>query len=109
MLHDWRLRECDYGDLNGRSAAAVRDAVDGAHGRYPGGESWADAVARVDAVLDDVTRRWPGARVLIIGHMSSYWALEHRCRGLPLEAIGQPFDWQLGWEYDLPDRAEGPS
>ena len=101
LLHDWRLRECDYGELNGRPAATVHDAVGGPHDRYPGGESWAEAVARVGAVLDDVSRRWPGARVLIVGHMSSYWALEHRCHGLPLASIGQPFDWQLGWEYDL--------
>ncbi len=101
VLHDWRLRECDYGDLNGMPATSVHAAVSGPHDRYPSGESWAEAVMRVDAVLDDITERWPGSRVLIIGHMSSYWALERRCHGLPLESIGRPFDWQHGWEYDL--------
>lgn len=50
VLHDWRLRECDYGDCNGMPAAELQ------LGRrthlevpYPGGERWpsADAAARV--------------------------------------------------------------
>jgi 2,3-bisphosphoglycerate-dependent phosphoglycerate mutase len=101
VLHDWRLRECDYGDLNGMPVATVHAAVGDARDRYPGGESRAEAVDRVGAVLDDISVRWSGERVLIIGHMSSYWALEHRCHGLPLESIGGRFDWQHGWEYDL--------
>ncbi len=102
VLRDWRLRECDYGELNGRPAGEVHARVAGVHDRYPGGESWAEAVARVGGVLDDVGRRWTGRRVLLIGHMSVYWTLEHRLHGLPLEAIGGRFDWQEGWEYELP-------
>ena len=102
VLHDWRLRECDYGDLNGSPAATVHASVTGVDDRYPNGESWADAVARVGSVLDDIGARWRGRRVLIIGHMSAYWALEHRLHGLPLEEIGRRFDWQEGWEYELP-------
>jgi 2,3-bisphosphoglycerate-dependent phosphoglycerate mutase len=46
VLHDWRLRECDYGELNGMPAAEMhagrRDHLDVP---YPGGESWRQAVA----------------------------------------------------------------
>jgi alpha-ribazole phosphatase/probable phosphoglycerate mutase len=107
VLHDWRLRECDYGDLNGKPATLVHRAVAGVHDPYPGGESWADSVARVERVLDDIGSRWAGGRVLIVGHMSAYWALEHRLRGMPLESIGRRFDWQEGWEYDFPTEAPG--
>jgi broad specificity phosphatase PhoE len=106
VLHDWRLRECDYGDLNGQPTDLVRAAVSDVNDHYPGGESWADAVERVRGVIDDIGRRWPGRRVLIIGHMSAYWALEHHLDHLPLESIGAPFDWQEGWEYQLLDEVE---
>src|SRR5580704_14608556 len=47
VLHDWRLRECDYGELNGMPAAEMhagrRDHLDVP---YPGGESWRQAVTR---------------------------------------------------------------
>jgi broad specificity phosphatase PhoE len=102
VLHDWRLRECDFGELNGQPAARVHAAVTSAHDRYPGGESWADAVRRVGGVLDDIGTRWPGRRVLVIGHMSAYWALEHHVHHLPLESIGRDFQWQEGWEFELP-------
>ncbi len=41
VLLDWRLRECDYGDLNGTPAESVHAAVRGTRDRYPGGESLA--------------------------------------------------------------------
>ena len=39
VLHDWRLRECDYGDLNGRPAAEVHSAVKDLEEPSPRGES----------------------------------------------------------------------
>ncbi len=99
VLHDWRLRECDYGDLNGAPVEAVRAHVTGVNDRFPGGESWAEAVSRVQGALADVVGRWAGGRVLIIGHMSAYWALENRLNGMPLESLGAEFAWREGWEY----------
>jgi hypothetical protein len=34
--------------------------------------------------------------------MSAYWALEHHVHHLPLESIGRDFQWQEGWEFELP-------
>jgi broad specificity phosphatase PhoE len=101
-LLDWRLRECDYGDLNGRPAAEVHDAGRAVDEPFPNGESWAQAVARVERFLDDLPLRWDGRRVLVVGHMAGFWALEHRCHGMPLEELGRGFTWQEGWEYRLP-------
>jgi broad specificity phosphatase PhoE len=49
---DWRLRECDYGELNGYPATEVH-GVPLAHldVPYPGGESYRDVVARVASFL----------------------------------------------------------
>jgi broad specificity phosphatase PhoE len=100
---DWRLRECDYGDLNGAPAAEV-------HGRraerlrtpYPNGESWEQATRRVSGLLHDLPSRWEGARVLVIGHIATRWACEHYLAGVSLEALeAEEFEWQPGWEYSI--------
>ena len=100
ILLDWRLRECDYGALNGHPAIEVHRAVTGIDERFPGGESWRQAVARCSAVLADAESRWGGDRVLVVGHMATYWALQHRYGGLPMEAIGSGFVWQEGWTFE---------
>ncbi len=103
VLHDWRLRECDYGDRNGMPVAELHQ------GRrwhlnvpYPGGESWQQAVARVGRFLDDLPSRWAGARVLVVGHTATRWALDHILAGVLLDdLLDAPFEWKPGWEYRL--------
>ena len=103
VLHDWRLRECDYGDLNASPAPALKAALlEHVATPYPGGESWRAAVVRVGRFLDDLPSRWDGSRVVVIGHMSARWAFEHRLNGVPLEELAtEDFAWQPGWEYRL--------
>ena len=103
ILKDWRLRECDYGAMNGCPATEVhgrRDAyLDVA---YPGGESWRQAVARVGRFLDDLPGRWAGQRLLVVGHVATRWGLEHFVNGRDIgELINTEFVWQDGWEYTL--------
>ena len=94
---DWRLRECDYGELDGTPKHQL--PVDD---RYPGGESWRDAVARVTRFLDELAETRDGERVCVIGHVATRWALDHRVRGMPLEQLwDEEFAWQPGWEYEL--------
>lgn len=103
MLHDWRLRECDYGSGNGMPAAEMH-AGRRAHldVPYPGGESWRQAVARVGWFLDHLPLRWDGQRVLVIGHVATRWGLDHWIDGKPLEDLAaEEFGWQEGWEYQL--------
>jgi broad specificity phosphatase PhoE len=104
ILHDWRLRECDYGRDNGKPVAEVHvDRRDHLDEPYPDGESWRQAVSRVGRFLADVPLRWDGTRVVIIGHVATRWALDHHLDGIPLEQlIDESFVWQEGWEYVLP-------
>src|SRR6185312_1979193 len=52
LLLDWRLRECDYGRLNGAPVAEVHgDRAAYLTEPYPGGESWQQAVDRVAGLL----------------------------------------------------------
>jgi broad specificity phosphatase PhoE len=110
ILADWRLRECDYGRMNGMPAAELH-----AHRRahldqpYAEGESWRASVARVGAFLDDLQgwlgQRWSGGRVLIIGHVATRWALDCRLAGRRLEDLmDEDFAWREGWDYELSHR-----
>ncbi len=103
VLHDWRLRECDYGQRNGMPAAELhagrREHLDRP---YPGGESWWQAITRVGRFLGDLPLRWNGQRILVIGHVATRWGLDHFIAGTQLEQLAeQDFAWQEGWEYRL--------
>jgi 2,3-bisphosphoglycerate-dependent phosphoglycerate mutase len=106
VLLDWRLRECDYGTMNGMPRAQLdaerRQRLDQP---FPGGESWRQAVARVTGVLDELTTVRQGQRLVLIGHVATRWALDHLVHGSQLEElIDAPFEWREGWEYTLPER-----
>jgi broad specificity phosphatase PhoE len=104
ILHDWRLRECDYGERNG----AKRDELDRTRRQhldvpYPSGESWRQATRRVKRFLDDLKDRSSSGRVLVIGHQATRWGLEHFLNGVPLEDLVEAhFTWQPGWDYLVP-------
>lgn len=102
-LLDWRLRECDYGRLNGtREVGAHASRLPYLDQPYPGGESWRGAVARIGRFLDDLPTRWDGTRVLVVGHVATRWGFDHHLNGAPLERLArEDFDWQPGWEYDI--------
>lgn len=102
VLLDWRLRECDYGELNGMPRDLVHaDRLARLDTPYPGGESWQQAVGRVGRFLAELPTRWDGARVLVVGHVATHVGLEHHLRGVLLtDALSADFVWQPGWEYD---------
>jgi 2,3-bisphosphoglycerate-dependent phosphoglycerate mutase len=104
VLFDWRLRECDFGVLNGSPAAALRAGRAQYIDRpYPGGESHRQAVHRVAGLLADLPSRWDRRRVMLIGHLATYRALEHVINGVTLEdLVAADFTWRPeGWEYRL--------
>lgn len=103
VLHDWRLRECDYGSRNGMPAGEMH-----AHRRehldvpYPDGESWRQAVTRTGRFLGDLPLRWAGRRVVVIGHVATRWGLDHVIGGVAIEDLmAAEFGWRPGWEYRL--------
>jgi broad specificity phosphatase PhoE len=101
ILHDWRLRECNYGQCNGMPSAVLhKDRRKHLDQPYPGGESWRGAIARVGGFLNDLLSYWPDRRVLVIGHVATRWAFDALINGVALDdQIGMPFDWREGWEY----------
>ena len=101
VLHDWRLRECDYGTQNGGPVAEL-DRASHVDVPYPSGESWRGAIERVGGFLLDLPRRWADQRVLVIGHTATRWAFDHLLDGVPIEdLVATPFGWREGWDYRL--------
>jgi 2,3-bisphosphoglycerate-dependent phosphoglycerate mutase len=103
VLLDWRLRECNYGEMNGMPRSQLnaerRLRLDAP---FPGGESWRQAVERVTHFLDELVEERQGQRVLLIGHVATRWALDQLVHRRSLEElIDAPFDWREGWEYAL--------
>ena len=103
VLYDWRLRECDYGQGNGMPAADLhRGRREHLDQPYPQGESWRQAVARVGRFLGDLPLRWDGQRVLVVGHIATWWGLDHFINGVTLEDLAiQDLGWRAGREYRL--------
>ena len=103
---DWRLRECNYGALNGMPHARLdAERQLRIEQPFPEGESWSQAVERVKGFLDELVTKRDHDRVLVIGHVATRWALDHYVDGISLEDLANaPFAWQEGWEYLYPPR-----
>ena len=110
VIQDPRLRECNYGRLNGMPGHDhARQRSLHVDDPWPDGESYRQVVDRTRLLLDDLVREWDGARVLLIAHSANRWAIEHLVHGKDLaELVVAGFDWQPGWEYVLPSH-RGPT
>lgn len=103
IIQDARLRECNYGELNGCPVAELAK-VRRRHiaTPFPGGQSYQQIVAETRAFLADLATAWDGRTVLIVAHSANRWALDHLLNGIALEdLVDAPFDWQEGWRYTL--------
>ena len=101
---DIRLRECNYGILNGRPSHLI-DAKR-AHcidTPFPGGQSYRQVLTATEAFLDDLIKHWDDQQILVIAHTANKWALDCLLTGASLtELLTTPFDWRPeGWLYTL--------
>ena len=108
IRRDARLRECNYGLLNGGPVFEVeRDRIKRIDEPFPGGESYRQTVDRMRSFLGDVALEHGSGRIVVIGHSATRWALDHLLKGVPLEVlVGTSFEWQEGWLYELTGDAE---
>ncbi|ANF27701.1 alpha-ribazole phosphatase family protein [Stutzerimonas stutzeri] len=92
------LRELDFGDWEGRTAADLMVDQSEALGRFwsdpygftpPGAEPVADFEARVLAAIERLTDRCAGERVLLVTHAGVMRLLLAQARGLPREGLLQ--------------------
>jgi len=104
IVTDPRLRECNYGRLNGMPASQLEaERAQHVESPWPRGESYRQVVARTASLLDHLLARWDDSRVLLVAHSANKWALDHLLLGEDLaELVAAPFAWQEGWEYLVP-------
>lgn len=103
MFQDQRLRECDYGELNGRPIADFPQP----RARYidqpfPGGQSYRQVIEATRDFLTGLAGEWEGKRVLVIAHSANRYALQVLLGGARIEDLTDaPFTWQPGWDFTL--------
>ncbi|MBV1850866.1 histidine phosphatase family protein [Catellatospora tritici] len=101
---DARLRECDYGQLNGMPVHRLdRERPQRVDTPFPGGESYRQVVDRTAELLEELADRHDGQRLVLIAHSANRHALAVLLEGADLHRlVSAPFAWQPGWEYELP-------
>lgn len=104
---DKRLRECNYGDLNGAASEIVEplqeESIDTP---MPNGESYEDVKARIADFLDFLKKEYFGKHVAIVAHKAPQLALDVLLKGMTWdEAFANDWRkvgaWQPGWGYTV--------
>jgi broad specificity phosphatase PhoE len=110
IYRDARLRECNYGAMNGMPVAQFAGKrLQHIDTPFPDGESYREVVERTRSFLRDIGMRYEGSRIVVIGHSANRWSLEHLVNGTALEdLVDAPFNWQPGWAYVVSRLREQP-
>ena len=100
---DNRLRECNYGDLDGKHKSLVI-YEDHIIEKFPNGESLKDVEIRIRDFIEFLKENYSGQTIGIVAHRAPQLALEVITKGISWEeAIDNDWrktgDWQPGWEY----------
>lgn len=105
IIQDKRLRECNYGDMNGKSAASFKDRMeDFVDAPFPNGESYKDVEARLGSFVDFLRVNYNGKHIAIVAHQGPQLALDVILIGKTWQqAIGEDWRkvkaWKPGWDY----------
>lgn len=107
IIEDARLRECNYGDYNGKPSEEVEPLQEKSIDTpMPNGESYEDVKNRIADFLNDLKKEYDGKHVAIVGHKAPQLALEVLLNGKTwdqafAEDWRKTHSWQPGWEYVL--------
>lgn len=102
---DNRLRECNYGDLDGehKSLVIYEEHIENP---FPNGESLKDVENRMRECIKFIKENYLGKTIGIVAHRAPQLALEVITKNITWEeAIKNDWrntgDWQPGWEYKI--------
>ncbi|MBI2579453.1 MAG: histidine phosphatase family protein [Candidatus Aenigmarchaeota archaeon] len=102
---DRRLRECNYGDLNGAAAGKVEKMCGKCIEKpFPNGESYKDVEKRVRSFLDGIKKKYSGRHIAIVAHRGTQLALDVILKGKTWQqAMKEDWrlkkEWKPGWDY----------
>lgn len=102
---DERLRECNYGEFDGKHKDFVKyeeHIID----PFQNGESLKDVEKRMLSFLKDLKEKYNGKNIAIVAHRAPQLALEVITKNKTWEqAIKEDWrktgDWQPGWKYEI--------
>ena len=105
IIQDKRLRECNYGDMNGKPHTFKDNMRAYVDTPFPNGESYKDVEKRVADFLEFLKQNYDGKRVAIVAHQAPQLALDVLLKGKTWDrAIDEDWRktnaWQPGWEYE---------
>jgi broad specificity phosphatase PhoE len=105
VVRDMRLRECNYGALNGMPVARLKtERARRIETPYRGGQSYRQVVDQMQSFLREVALRHHDQTILLIAHSANRWALQCLLDRRTLEElVDAPFEWQPGWRFWVPD------
>ena len=107
-ITDNRLRECNYGNLDGehKSLVVYEEHVSVP---FPNGESLEDVEKRMREFVAYLQANYSGKTIGIVAHRATQLALEVIIKGISWEEANandwrKTGDWQPGWEYIIKDQ-----
>lgn len=102
VLIDKRLRELNYGFLNGKPKEEVEPMkVKCIKEPFPNGESYNQAMERTQDFYKELKENYLNKTVLIVGHRVTQYGLDTLINNKTIEElIDVPFKWQPYWEYE---------
>lgn len=107
VIKDKRLRECNYGDLNGKPDTAFKNnTLKYVDNPFPNGESLEDVKDRIKDLLKFVKENYDGKHIAFLAHQKPQLALEVLLKNKSWEEAiesdwRKSMAWQPGWEYKL--------
>ena len=107
VIEDKRLRECNYGDLDGEDKNQI--IYEGhINNPFPNGESLKDVEKRLRDFLKYVKENYKDKTIGIIAHRAPQLAIEVITKNISWEEANandwrKTGAWQPGWEYCLKD------
>lgn len=107
IIKDKRLRECNYGDFNGKPSEIVEPLQEeNITKRFPSGESYEDVKERIQDFLNFLKDNYEGKNIAIVAHKAPQLALDVILKGKTWkQAFAEDWRnkkaWQPGWEYIL--------
>lgn len=104
-IQDERLRECNYGILDGEDKELIiyEDHIDVP---FPNGESLKDVEKRIKSFIDYLKDNYSGMTIGIVAHRAPQLAFEVLTKKISWEEANKndwrkTKDWKPGWKYNI--------
>ena len=105
IIEDKRLRECNYGDLNGKDSCLVK-YEDHIENEFPNGEALIDVEKRIKEFCDFLIENYDKKRVAIVAHKAPQMAFQVITEGRTWKEViendwRKTKSWKPGWTYNI--------